>query len=175
MIDRIENAVTEAFRKLKECDGDLFECPIEEHAEYDSRKLHEVCINHKLAIYLEEYLFPEIENENETFFTDIEFNREGVDFKNLQYDGEDRIVRPDIIIHNRKSGAKKNNFLVVECKKNSASDDKKELDVRKIEAFLTDQRYEYRFGLQTVYSREKIKGKLFFVESDKIKFRDIQE
>ena len=175
MIDRVENAIREAFRKLKDCDGDLFECPIEEHAEYDSRKLHEVCINHKLAIYLEKYLFPEIANENEMFFTDIEFNREGVDFKSLQYNGQDQRVRPDIIIHNRKSGDRKNNFLVVECKKDSASDDKKDSDVRKIEAFLTDQRYEYRFGLQTIYSRQEIKGRLFFVENDQIKFHDIHE
>ena len=175
MIDRVENAIREAFKKLKECDGNLFECPIEEGAEYDSRKLHEVCINHKLAIYLEEYLLPEIVNGNEIFYTDIEFNREGIDFKNLQYDGQDHRVRPDIIIHNRKSGARKRNFLVVECKKDFASDDKKEADVRKILAFLTDQRYEYKFGLQTIYSKQAITAKLFFVENDQIKYRAINE
>ena len=170
-IDRVESAIRKAFRKLKEFDGDLFECPIEDNAEYDSRKLHEVCINHKLAIYFEEYLLPEIANENEMFFTDIEFNREGV---NLKKKGEKK-VRPDIIIHNRKSGNKKNNFLVVECKKDPASEDKKESDLKKIKFFLTDEKYEYKFGLQTIYSRNEINGKLFFFENDQFKFHDIHE
>ena len=175
MIDKVENAIRESFRKLKGCDGDLFECPIEEHAEYDSRKLHEVCINHKLAIYLGEYLLPELAVENEIFYTDIEFNREGIDFKSLQYDGQEKRVRPDIIVHNRKSGDQKKNFMIVECKKDSAPADKKDEDVRKIEAFLTDKRYEYQFGLQTVYSNQTITGKLFYIENHQIEFREIVE
>lgn len=175
MIDRVESAIRESFRKLKENDGHLFECPVEEHAEYDSRKLHEVCINHKLAIYLDESIRPELSDEADIFFTDIEFNREGIDFKNLQYEDQDKRVRPDIIVHNRKSGDQKRNFLVVECKKASALVEKKDQDIRKIEALLTDQRYEYQFGLQTIYSNHEILGKLFFIEDHQIKYRDILE
>jgi len=55
-------------------------------------------------------------------FVDIEFNREGGDFKNVEIKGKDKTVRPDIIIHNRETGDKKKNLLVVECKKIGASD-----------------------------------------------------
>lgn len=115
MINQVKNAIRNAYIKLMKNDGDLFECPVEENAEYDSRKLHEVCINHKLAIYLEEFLFPELKDYKTTFYTDIEFNREGVNYKNLQYDGHNKFVRPDIIIHNRRSNTEKRNFLIVEC------------------------------------------------------------
>ncbi|MBT4482481.1 MAG: hypothetical protein HOC71_02245 [Candidatus Latescibacteria bacterium] len=175
MIDQVEDAIKKAFQKLRGRDGDLFECPVEENAHYDSRKLHEVCINHKLANYLEEYLFSEIDNLKEIFITDIEFNREGVNFKSLQYDGQENRVRPDIIIHNRRSGAEKINFLVVECKKDSATHEEKAKDIKKIEAFLTDNRYEYEFGLQAVYSKHGITGRLFFKKNGQISHRDINE
>lgn len=93
----------------------------------------------------------------------------------MRYDGQEKRVRPDIIIHNRKSGDRKRNFLIVECKKDSASNDKKDEDVKKIEAFLTDERYKYQFGLQTVYSNQSITGKLFYLENQQIKSRDIVE
>lgn len=88
MIDRVENSIREAFRKLNGCDGDLFECPIEEHAEYDSRKLHEVCINHRLAIYLGEYLLPELADENEIFYTDIELTEKELILKTCDMMGK---------------------------------------------------------------------------------------
>ncbi len=173
MIDRVEKAIRHAFIKLIERDGALFKCAIEEHAGYDSRKLHEVCINHKLAIYLEEYLSPALTNGGELFFADIEFNREGADFKNLQYDGQERRVRPDIIIHNRKTGYQKRNFLVVECKKDTATDEERAEDVRKIRAFLTDPRYEYMFGLQAIYSSDGVSGCLFFKANGQVSSREI--
>ncbi|MDD5727077.1 MAG: hypothetical protein PHV59_00805 [Victivallales bacterium] len=103
MIDEIQKGIESAFKELLERDGDLF-----------VRDSHEVCINSKLRDYLEQYLFGVFDYKNNELYTDIEFNREG-DNPKKNINGE--LVRPDIIIHNRKSGADKNNILVVECKK----------------------------------------------------------
>jgi len=106
-------------------------------------------------------------------FVDIEFNREGLNYKEVRLDGEDRKVRPDIIIHNRRSGAEKTNFLIVECKKKGSSEEEIKEDQRKICALMQDERYQYSFGLQVVYGKERIEGVLFFrgeagIDSEKI-------
>ena len=168
MIEQIKNTINSAFTKLLNQDGSLFECPEEQHADYDSRKLHEVCINHHLALYLKEYIFPIIEQNGEKYFTDIEFNREGIDFKNIMINGQEKRVRPDIIIHNRKSGDAKNNFLIVECKKETSPDKDKRTDIEKIKSFLTDQNYLYSFGLQVIYDKNRISGTLYYVRDGNI-------
>jgi hypothetical protein len=168
MNDLVHARVLCAFRRLLEEDGDLFECPIEEHTSYDARKLHEVCINHRLANHLELAILPVL-SINEPLFVDIEFNRQGMDFKQIRMSGEDHTVRPDIIIHNRKTGCQKLNVLVVECKKEGAPEKDIEDDEKKICAFMEDERYEYRFGLQVIYGRNGVWGKLFFKSGDGIK------
>jgi hypothetical protein len=119
MKDLVHTQVLCALRQLVEEDGALFDCPIEEHAFYDARKLHEVCVNHRLANHLAAALLPALRSD-ERLFVDIEFNREGVDFKHIRINSEDRTVRPDIIIHNRKTGSQKRNVLAVECKQPSS-------------------------------------------------------
>jgi len=168
-MEKIIEAITLAFQKLKENDGVLFDCPEEVAASYDQRKLHEVCINHKLAIYLEEFLFQELNPELQPLLTDIEFNREGINFKELEYNGQEKRVRPDIIIHNRKSGDDKINILVVECKKEPAKEDDKATDRQKISAFLTDPKYNYDFGLQVLYSKNCLTGSFFFKNGTEVK------
>ncbi len=167
-MEKIIKAIQAAFTKLKHSDGSLFQCPQEVAAAYNQRKLHEVCINHKLAIYLEEFLYPELNPALQPLFTDIEFNREGINFKKLDYDGQEKIVRPDIVIHNRKSGNEKENILIVECKKNPANQDEIETDNLKIRAFLTDDKYSYDFGLQVIYSENEVTGTLFYIENDEV-------
>ena len=161
-------AIQNAFAKLKEEDGSLFEWPIEVEAPYDSRKLHEVCINHRLANHLEDSILPLLLRNGEKYFVDIEFNREGKNFKDTDVEGQKERVRPDIIIHNRKSGDGKRNFLVVECKKDDAEDDEKDYDTKKIKALLVDDKYSYQFGLQVIYSKTEIKGTLFFKDNGAI-------
>jgi hypothetical protein len=161
MKDLVHARVLDAFRQLVKEDGDLFECPIEEHTSYDARKLHEVCVNHRLANHLEAAILPVL-RINERLFVDIEFNREGVDFKNIKINGKDQTVRPDIIIHNRRTGSQKLNFLVVEYKKQSAPAIEIENDQKKISAFMEDKRYEYAFGLQVIYGSDGVCGELFF-------------
>lgn len=166
--DQVREGVLRSFRRLMSEDGYLFDCPIEEHfPDYDARKLHEVCLNHRLANQLAEEIIPVIRG-GEAIFVDIEFNREGVDFKNLRIAGQEKIVRPDIIIHNRKTGTEKLNFLVVECKKEDTPPEKIKEDRQKIHALMEDEKYEYRFGLQVVYGKGRVKGTLFFKRGQRI-------
>jgi hypothetical protein len=167
MKDLVHAQVLCALRQLVEEDGALFECPIEEHTAYDARKLHEVCVNHRLANHLETALLPVLRID-ERLFVDIEFNREGVDFKHIRMNGEDHTVRPDIIIHNRKTGSQKRNVFVVEGKKQDAHARDIEDDQKKIRAFMGDTRYEYTFGLQVIYGRDGVRGELFFRNGKRI-------
>lgn len=161
MKDGLRHAVQRSFARLMKEDGCLFECPIEEGFPYDERKLHEVCVNHRLANHLADEVVP-ILTGRERMFVDIEFNREGVRYKEAEIDGKDKRVRPDIIIHNRKAGDQKSNFLVVECKKRGTSQKDIDDDSEKIRALMEDGRYEYSFGLQVTYGKEGIQGVLFF-------------
>lgn len=160
-MENIINAIRAAFSELKRNDGQLFQCQLEDERDYVHRKLHEVCINHKLANYLEKFLFPILNYSDEPIFTDIEFNKEGISSKKLHYDGGEKGVRPDIVIHNRKSGVEKRNILVVECKKHPANAYDLSTDKSKIKAFLTDEKYKYEFGLQVLYSASSVTGTFF--------------
>ena len=164
MRQQVRDAVRRALIRLLEEDGCLFACPIEEEFGYDARKLHEVCINHRLAGHLEREILPLLAAYG-PMFVDIEFNREGLNYKEITMDGEKQRVRPDIIIHNRKSGDDKLNFLVAECKKAGSGDKAIADDRKKIEALMLDQKYAYSFGLQVVYGTEPATA-TFFAEGN---------
>lgn len=172
MKDRVKEAVRHSFRRLLQQDGSLFDCPIEEEFAYEARKLHEVCINHKLANLLERAIVPLLGRE-EKVFVDIEFNREGLNYKRVRLDGEEKKLRPDVIIHNRRSGVDKRNFLVVECKKQGSSRVEIDEDREKIRALMEDERYAYSFGLQVVYGKQRIKAVLFFKSDGRIESEGI--
>jgi hypothetical protein len=167
MKDLVRKSLLKAFERLLHDDGHLFDCPIEEDIPYDARKLHEVCINHCLAIHLEKVTLP-ICKSDESIFVDIEFNREGVNFKKATVNGQDKLIRPDIIIHNRITGSRKSNFLVVECKKQGAPDFEISEDRQKVLALRKDERYGYSFGLHVVYGQNGVNGESFFKESDAV-------
>ncbi len=160
----VRDAIERALRSLLQDDGYLYDCPIEEGFEYDARKLHEVCINHRLASHLERELLPVL-SDHGTMYVDIEFNREGLNYKAITMDGEEQRVRPDIIIHNRRSGEEKLNFLVVECKKVGSPGGAIARDREKIEALMMDEKYTYQFGLQVVYGATPATA-TFFVKGD---------
>ena len=166
-MEAIQNAILQSFESLRIHDGMLFDCPIEIEAPYDSRKLHEVCINHRLALHLERSIIPLLNGDE--FFVDIEFNREGGNFKKIKAEGREERVRPDIIIHNRRSGDNKKNFLVVECKKKNANEDKINADVKKLEAFIQDPKYQYEYGLQVTYDDKNITALLLFSLDGEVK------
>jgi len=167
MTDAVIGALCQSLDRLLQEDGSLFECPIEEDPHYDARKLHEVCINHRLANHLEQAILPLFGIEHK-MFVDIEFNREGMNFKDIIIDGKKELVRPDIIVHNRRSGNDKQNFLVVECKKKGTSEKDVAWDKKKIRAMMKDERYLYSYGFQVVYDKEQIEGTLFFKFNDDI-------
>ncbi len=171
--DRLRDAVQRSFTSLLREDGQLFDCPIEEDYPYDARKLHEVCINHRLANHLENDVIPVL-GSGEKMFVDIEFNREGVSSKTSRINGEERTLRPDIIIHNRRSGAEKVNFLIVECKKKEASREELDDDRSKIGTLMKDERYDYLFGLQVIYGKNRIKGLLFFKVDSNIESEEFE-
>jgi hypothetical protein len=173
MKQRLAQAIRKAISMLKEKDGCLLGCPIEDVHEDNPRKLHEVCINHKLANYLEEFIMPLLSKYNGEFFVDIEFNREGGNFKELKIENRLEVVRPDIIIHNRKTECQKNNFLVVECKKSGAKKNELDADMAKLKAFIRDDKYRYKFGLQVKYGGSKIKGMLLYSTQEGIKRKTI--
>jgi hypothetical protein len=171
----LQEAISCSIECLARNDGILFSAPIEENPPYgyDARKLHEVCINHKLAEYFAGVIIP-LFDKAQKMFVDIEFNREGINFKEVTIDGEKRRVRPDIIVHNRKSGKAKFNFLVVECKKSDAYPQDIEEDCEKIAALMTNSRYDYNFGLQILYDALAIKGTLFYKQDGAIKMEPIE-
>jgi hypothetical protein len=169
----LKNAVSEALNKLLHEDGSLFVCPIEEEFPYDARKLHEVCINHKLANHLEAVVLP-LTTSLGKMFVDIEFNREGLNFKQVQSGNESKKVRPDIIIHNRRSDQNKKNLLVVECKKEDAEASAIGQDKEKIFDLIKDEKYSYSFGLQVVYGTGKIESTLYFNNNGQIDSESLQ-
>ena len=123
------------------------------------RKLHETCVNHKLANYLAcglELLKVE-KLVREKLYVDIEFNRNGTNPKER---GTHKI-RPDIIVHNRKHDHLKFNLLVVECKHRAALD-YNPLDWGRVAFFMTDPMYQYRFGLQVTYHSGQVVARLRF-------------
>jgi len=170
---KIIKAIKSACQKLQNEDGSLFNCPIEEGFNCDARKLHEVCINHKLANYLEEFILPILECKNMKYFVDIEFNREGVNEKKIKINGIEKVVRPDIIVHNRKTRDEKDNFLVAECKKSNIEKDEKSDDVKKLKAFIKNSSYKYQYGLQVIYGNDKIKATLFYCDQGEMRKEDI--
>ncbi|MGA2029613.1 MAG: hypothetical protein ABSG87_06050 [Verrucomicrobiota bacterium] len=169
-IELLRKAILDSTKMLKSNDGILFSAPIEEHSEYagyDARKLHEVCINHKLAEHLATNILPLLD-KSQRMFVDIEFNREGINYKMVTIEGQEEKVRPDIIIHNRKSNEDKFNLLVVECKKDDATDEFIQQDIKKIKALMKDSRYEYHFGFQVSYGAASVKGKIFYKQNGSI-------
>ena len=173
MRNELIQSILRSFKRLDEVDGCLFEMRLTSDVEDQARKLHEVCINHRLALYFETFVLPHI-STNEPMFIDLEFNKRGNNSKDIEIDGDVFTVRPDIIIHNRKDDLQKYNLLIVECKKLPCSTQLKKRDGRKIEAFLKNEKYQYKFGLQVFYSPEGTWGYFFEMIGSNMSFEKIQ-
>ena len=112
--------------------------------------INERSVSHKLAIYIEQYLF----DNNLDFDVDVEYNRmyvtnneDGIDVGNAvgktinfeDHPQKERFVYPDIIIHKRNQNI---NIGIIEIKmawKNS----RKRLDYQKINEYLKQLDYQY--------------------------------
>lgn len=110
------------------------------------KRAHEIAINHRFAVYLENYLG---ESARE-YFVDIEYNKNG---DGPKISGGEKI-RPDIIVHKRSDG--NTNLLFVEAKKRRKFESNQR-DNHKIEgAFDTPLNYQYALYVQYRGPREKI-------------------
>ncbi len=162
MKEKLEDAILNSLKDLIKHDGELFGFKINEKAEENGRKLHEVCINHILSIHLSNHIIPLLQERKQPYFTDIEFNRNGEKEKAVIIDGEDQVVRPDIIIHNRKEGHEKSNFLIVECKKDGCSKKDYNYDCVRIRSLMKSKDYEYEYGLMVLYKEAASVDAKFF-------------
>lgn len=168
MKNNLTEAITASFKDLIEQDGELFGFQINEAKEENARKLHEVCINHKLSIYLSNHIFPLLRERGQTYFADIEFNRNGITEKAVVINKQEQVVRPDIIIHNRKHGVEKSNFLIVECKKDGCREKDIGDDITKIKGLMISQDYQYEYGLMVLYKKQSIEAEFFYDKDGEI-------
>lgn len=168
MKNKLCEAIVLSFTDLIDNDGELFGFQITEESEKNGRKLHEVCINHKLSIYLSNHIFPLLQERGLQYFADIEFNRNGEREKSVIIDHSKQVVRPDIIIHNRKDGDEKSNFLIVECKKHGCSPEKYNDDVTKIRGLMLSKDYQYEYGLMVIYNEDAVESQFFWHKDNDI-------
>jgi len=134
IMNNLQKCVIQALKKLLQFDSDLIETQPKEE-----------CINHKLAQYLEEILKSSmiIRTEN----VDIEYDK----YKNGdKKTSQGKKIRPDIIVHQRRSG-KENNLIVIEAKKSYPS----KHDRDKVEDLMENQIYRYFLGVLISYLPNK--------------------
>ncbi|MHA1828010.1 MAG: hypothetical protein ACTSX6_05100 [Candidatus Heimdallarchaeaceae archaeon] len=120
--------------------------------------LNERTLSHKLAEYLQKHF--------SDFNVDCEYNRmkgknadneyitKTLNLKEEEVNNSDttgKTVYPDIIIHKR--GDNKDNFLVIEIKKNK-NNNNKSFDFNKLKAYTRE--LEYEFGIYLEFDKDKI-------------------
>lgn len=128
---------------------------IENDIELIRNQPREECMNHKFAQYLEEVLKSRGVLTKLQLNVDVEYDKYKEDEKKSSCG---RNIRPDIIVHKRKSG-NKNNLMVIEAKKNYI--DKK--DKCKIMDLVKNKDFEYSLGAGVAYlpNRNYMKIKFF--------------
>jgi len=127
--DCVEKLLVESIDQLLSLDNYLLEKDVNERS-----------ISHRLAVYIEKH-FPDWD-------VDCEYNRDHDDSKRLNLepgciksgDLQATTVFPDIIIHKRGT---KNNFIVIEMKKDSRGQFDCAYDIRKLQAFKDKLGYKF--------------------------------
>ena len=135
MYDYFKEVIIYAAKKLVENDTILIDT-----------KVKEECINHKLALYIEEKIRAEEKIDFSSLDVDLEYDKRIEQSKKV--DG--RPIRPDILVHQRKSGDK-NNFVALEAKKDYWS----RSDRRKIKKLVCENSFQYLLGCTISYLPEK--------------------
>lgn len=163
--ETIEQYIIESLKELVKRDSDIFKQKIPklgnstEKERKLNRDLHETTLNHRFAFYLENIL---IKNNFLDYNVDIEYNRNFKNKKNVKIRGVKAPIRPDILVHKRMNNNE--NLLVVEAKKHKVSGH----DIDKVNAFMKDENYSYKYGLTISYAYDetKITGTFFYRKSD---------
>lgn len=134
-----------------------------------SRELHEITINHRLAVYIENH----IQNSSLSLYNvDIEYNRYYRSQKLLNTSEGQFAVRPDIIVHTRMNrDAEQQHYLVIEAKKDIIS----QHDINKIKGFIKDENYNYLFGLTVSYCGDpnQVLANLYYYYESEIIVKEI--
>lgn len=119
----------------------------------------EECINHKFAQYLEELLKSGGVLTKLELDVDVEYDKYKEDEKKSSCG---RNIRPDIIVHKRKSGHK-NNLMVIEAKKNYIN----KKDKCKIMDLVKSKDFKYSLGVGVAYLPHRNYMKIkFFLPGD---------
>src|SRR6266700_6584281 len=103
---------------------------------------HEQGICHRLAVYLEPWF--------STYSVDCEYNRMESKVKRVLVDNEKRIVKPDILIHERLLD---DNCLAVEAK--ATSNPESESVPKKLIGLMKDVDFHYNLGLFLIIDNAK--------------------
>lgn len=105
----------------------------------------------RLGIYLDKYL-SKYKSLNK-YHLDSEYNRSMNDLKRVAFrpDG----CSPDLIIHRR--GSNNYNLLIIECKGWWSQRNKIKEDQIKIQDFINDKEFNYKFGLQIIFKKDGVK------------------
>ena len=120
------------------------------------RKLKEECINHRLALYLEQLI-----NNSLNLSVDLEYDKNLENSKVICSKLNSKIkIRPDILIHQRNSNA--NNLIAIECKKGYLN----KHDFHKL-IELGKSPYKYTLPIGISYQPEKNYLLLYYFEGDK--------
>ena len=135
---------------------------VEKDNELIDRKVKEECINHRLAIYIDEYYHQFCDQKNHCN-VDLEYNK-NLDREKEVYDGNGNPIRirPDILLHKR--GSNDNNLIAIETKK----DYFRQHDMDKIRALLKPP-FRYRYGFIIVYQPLKPEMKVRFFSRQFVK------
>lgn len=141
-MNELQKAILDALKLLIRDDFDLIESQPKEE-----------CINHRLARHLECILLKKGLLKKQD--VDIEYNKYKEDEKKSS---QGRNIRPDILVHRRKSG-NKDNLIVIEAKKHYDSKG----DRQKVEDLVSSERFAYSVGAVISYfpKRDHIKIKFF--------------
>jgi hypothetical protein len=178
-IEFIKKIFSDSLKQLIENDSDIFNMDLEiemahevsENAKRLNRKLHETCISHRLAHYLENEL---VGTDYEDYYVDIEYNRFYGNLKILNTVEGQLLARPDIIIHSRVDDTfDPHHLLVIEAKKEAISNH----DINKIKGFISDDNYNYVFGLTVSYCSDEnqIIANLYYFNGTVIVHENINE
>ncbi len=166
-IQEITSIIRKSFQKLIRCDNLLFEItaensiPIPGNHPILDRTLHETTINHRFALYLENFIQRTLLNR---YYVDLEYNRYYLNPKALQTSNGEVIARPDIVIHSRTNrNIHPQHYLAIEAKKENILPH----DIEKVKGFLSDNNYNYLFGFTISYSNHI--GKLYYRIGEEIR------
>lgn len=145
-MNKLQEYIIEALKTLIKYDKKLIQ-----------NQPREECINHRFAQYLEEILRKKELSKEQKVNVDVEYDKYKEGGKKSS-DGKN--IRPDIIAHKRKSGAK--NLIVIEAKKKYI--DKNDKD--KIRDLVNNKKFNYSLGAGVAYLPDKDYMKIKFLLSN---------